>query len=441
MRFTKNKVGKNLWIATALAAVFLPSSLWGQAASPEEIARLQQQVRELQERVNRLEKLLLQQTEVKTAPVPAASAVPAAAAAPAAETQPAAARNDLALYGTVDVTTVLDSSNNKSSSVFPGAVPFHSSDLSASASRIGLRYGGTTVLGARTGGRVEFDFLGGSDPSTPIPRLRHGYVSMEWADRSLVLTAGQTSDVVGPVGSDSIAFPSESYTGDLGSRRPLVSLSHRTGLGESFGLKTIVAVGKTYTHIDDSTLPADLQNLGVWVFQPAICLEFPAPGGQKGRLDLFGSYGRKSFTRASIGETTRLENWVFGGDFELPLGRLFTARGEIWRGVAQDLYRFSPEPARITDAAVLLQGGWASLTWTPSRLMRLNGGFGTERPTEQSGYIRQTARSSSFFWNLFYSLHKNMEIGVEASSWWSEQYRSSGIKDRLRLTGAAWYRF
>jgi hypothetical protein len=120
---------------------------------------------------------------------------------------PAAPANDfsVSLYGFIRTDYIFDS--RKSASVrednlnlYPNDVVLDKngkdqnaasqSDFLSVTSRFGVKAKGPDVWGAKMSGTLEGDFFGNTEASIGLLRLRHAYVSMDWAKTSL--TMGQT---------------------------------------------------------------------------------------------------------------------------------------------------------------------------------------------------------------------------------------------------------
>jgi hypothetical protein len=65
-----------------------------------------------------------------------------------------------------------------------------SSNLSAIASRLGVKIAGPEIFGAKTGGNIEFDFGGIVKTEPTLFRIRHAYMSLNWEKSQLLV--GQT---------------------------------------------------------------------------------------------------------------------------------------------------------------------------------------------------------------------------------------------------------
>ena len=65
-----------------------------------------------------------------------------------------------------------------------------SSNLSAIASRLGVKIAGPEIFGAKTGGNIEFDFGGIVKTEPTLFRIRHAYMTLNWEKSQLLV--GQT---------------------------------------------------------------------------------------------------------------------------------------------------------------------------------------------------------------------------------------------------------
>ncbi len=93
------------------------------------------------------------------------------------------------------------------------------SEMTARISRIWLKVGGPTFLGAKTGALIEADFLGGnaSNNEEGNLRMRHAYGTMDWKNTQILF--GQFWDIFGPAAASTVDFRQGSTFGTPNSPR------------------------------------------------------------------------------------------------------------------------------------------------------------------------------------------------------------------------------
>lgn len=347
----------------------------------------------------------------------------------------------LAVYGRVDLVFLWDSNNSplgRDSEL--GAFTFRTEDFSVSGSRLGTRFGDARLLGATASGQIEFDLKGGGTRTSPRPRLRLAAVDLTWSDRDLVVSVGQSADVIGQFSADAISFPSESFLGDIGNRRPQIKVAKGLALSSSTKLSLQGSIGIAETTIDDASLPSALQNPSVPIGQARAAVEWKGNAVGDGVIGFWGAGGRKSFDWASTGQTVEMKTWTVGLDVAVPVGRRMSLVGEVWHGITMDLYRYAPSSSALSQTGTIMTGGWGAVTVQPTRRWTLNVGGGFEQP-ENSGEAPDAYPARSWFGNVYYEATAKVRIGAEVSYWSSDRYRADGVRDKVRVTTEFLYQF
>ena len=348
----------------------------------------------------------------------------------------------IVVYGTVDLIATHDSNNSPlgRESDF-GAFAFSTTDVSAASSRLGVRFGGSQLFGAEVTGRVEFDFRGGGSRSSPRPRLRFAVIDLAWRRHDLTVSIGQTDDVIGQVSTGTIAYPAESFIGDIGSRRPQVAVRKGFRLDDRLKLVAQGSAGMVEAAIDDATLPEDLKRPTVPLGQGRAALEWAGNALGDGMAGAWGSYGRSSAVWASTGMQITLRTWTAGLDVQVPIGKRLLLASEYWRGITLDLYRFAPSSPDLSAPGTLMNGGWVSLKGLPAPKITVEGGIGFERPEvpDTEGVRAEPARS--WFGTVGYNASEHVRVRFECSIWSSDRYRADGVRDKTRISSEIVYRF
>ncbi|GFE59877.1 hypothetical protein [Geobacter sp. AOG2] len=124
---------------------------------------------------------------------------------------------------------------------FPIAGSKDESLFSAKQSRIWMKVGGPTFLGAKTNALIEMDFWGGSSASNEMAnvRMRHAYGSLDWANTQVLF--GQFWDIFGAAAADTIDFRLGGTTGNPANPRvPQIRLTQKLNLGSGNTLKFVL---------------------------------------------------------------------------------------------------------------------------------------------------------------------------------------------------------
>jgi hypothetical protein len=296
------------------------------------------------------------------------------------------------------------------------------------------------LLGAVASGRLEFDLKGGGSRTSPRPRLRLAAVDLTWKNRDLVVSVGQSADVIGLLSADAISFPSESFLGDIGNRRPQVKITKRFAASSNTKVSLQGSVGIAETMIADESLPSELQTPSVPLGQARAAVEWNGNAIADGVIGFWGAGGRKSFAWASTGQSVEMKTWTVGLDLAVPVGRRVALAGEVWHGITMDLYRHAPALSALSQPGTIMTGGWGAVTVQPTRRWTINIGGGFENP-DTSGATSEVYPARSWFGNVYYEATPKVRIGAEVSYWSSDRYRADGVKDKARLTTEFLYQF
>ncbi|HVO59598.1 MAG TPA: hypothetical protein VMT53_01615 [Terriglobales bacterium] len=253
-------------------------------------------------------------------------------------------------------------------------------------SLLGLEAFGPDLAGAKTSAEVQFDFAGGfsgvpNGVNFGIVRLRTATLHLDWANTSVV--AGQDNLFFAPLSPTSLASlaqPALSYSGNLWSWTPQIRVAHRFTLDQNSAITLQGGVLDPLT----GQLPASNY--------------FRAPqAGELSGVPAFGSriaYTNKSFGEpftVGIGGYYSRENWGFGRtidawagttDISVPLGHLFSATGEFYRGRAIGGLGAAQSRSMVwsgdlsTPNAVVRglddMGAWAQLKFKPLSKLEFN---------------------------------------------------------------------
>jgi hypothetical protein len=405
---------------------------------------------ELRHRLEAIEALLSNQGKTAlpppepVAPAPVAAALPVPPA-PAAEIPK---KPPIKVYGNIE----LDLTHDSNDSAVGGSLHTFGNttfDLSPRPSRVGVIFNGPRAGGLDLSGKVETDFnTAGASVSSPYIRLRHGFFTAKSDQRRVSLLFGQTDDIVGGITQvDSISFPTEAFTGDIGNRRPQIRAETWFNAGSKLLFRLQAALAQTSNAADPL-----LANQAYWsgeaidVHVPTIlwraAAEFPCFSGRKTSfLAAFGNWGRKT-VETHPGTEIKVTTWSVGGEAQVWVSPSLLLMGEIWTGAVMDLYRLNIVTVdnlgspRVDTTESL--GGWGSLTWWLRPNIRANLGGGFDLPAH-NGQSDNT--SYTWFWNVFYDFDAHWEVGIEYSRWFNAYPGPDGIKTKNRYQATFLYRF
>ncbi|PKQ65540.1 hypothetical protein BZG02_00600 [Labilibaculum filiforme] len=134
-------------------------------------------------------------------------------------------------------------------------------------SRVNAKISGPEILGAKTNGLLEAEFIGNAESDVNGLRLRHAFVNLDWGKTSLLI--GQTWSPL---------FVDEVFPGTVGAnaglpfkafaRNPQLRLTHKTG---HWKLLAAIASERDYTSTGpDGASNKYLRNSGLPIFQALV---------------------------------------------------------------------------------------------------------------------------------------------------------------------------
>jgi len=273
-------------------------------------------------------------------------------------------------------------------------------------SQIGLEIYGPNVAGARTRADVRFDFAGGFENTVNgvnagLVRLQTATVRMDWPHTSVV--GGQDIlffSPLSPTSLASLAIPALSYAGNLWNWTPQLRVEHRFTVSDN---SNVVLQGGILDPVTGEPPPDSYYRVpqaGESSRQPAYASRVAwerSLFGQPLTVGIAGYYSRQNYGFGRI-----VDGWAGMSDWNLPLGRMFSLSGKLYRGravgglgggVGQSVL-FSPAiPEHIQPVDAL--GGWAQLKFRPAPRLEFNTALGEDNPF--ASQVRAFPDSSGYF--------------------------------------------
>ena len=343
------------------------------------------------------------------------------------------------LYGTILLNSFFDTSLNniedvplfaskKGSDPFPNDKSFA---MTARQSRLGLRFEGPEVMGAKVSGQVEVDFFGGKAAlgngiNMDLLRLRLALGRLDWTNFSLV--AGQDWSVFAPLNPTSLAsyaIPAMSASGNPWIRSPQIRAEVRHALSDVSKLQWQIAA--TDPNVGD--------------YQTAQFLTTRSPGiGERGRMPALDSrlgfdntvnghdygvgvsahYGRGKDvgTIGSLNVVQPVDSWGVALDWSLPFSKYLAVTGEAYEGRALGIFSVASGEsvgAVGTSGAhgVLSRGGWAQIQVNFNPKWQLNLAYGIDQPKASELPVGTRDRNQTYMTNLMYKLNSSITFAWE----------------------------
>jgi hypothetical protein len=309
----------------------------------------------------------------------------------------------------------------------PGAEDQDSFNFHPRLTRFGFNYDGPRIGGdggdhggAKLGAKIEIDFQAGGGEARQLMRMRHAYMTVDWAKTRLLV--GQTWDLMSPlyptVNSDTLMW----NAGNLGDRRPQIRgrfmnetagggiLSFEGGLGLSGAIDRQDLDANGVRDGDDGLL----QNL-----QARLAYGRSATG-RRWNVGLSGHFGREE-TEGLIAGHDSFDSSSLSFDFEGKWGKV-GLKGEIWTGSNLDDFRggagqgVNVATGREIDAS----GGWLELGLDLTKVYSLYFGYTVDDPSDED--LPDGGRTRNGAWYLVnrFKIARPFMIGIDYLNWQTE---------------------
>ncbi len=358
---------------------------------------------------------------------------------------------DVQLYGKIKADAAFDTSRTNTGN-FARWVEHestnrddHELNITAKETRLGLRFTGPNVGGAKTSGLLEIDFYGGGAENKATPMLRHAYMQMEWAKYGLTLLAGQTWDVISPLNPTTLNYSVQWWAGNIGYRRPQIRLTKVCDLGGGTTLKFETALARSIGHNSDFDPGDSGEDSGLPSFQARASLMFPFLAGRKATVGTSGHYASEEYDTDATGRNQKANSWSANLDFDLPIASWLRFKGEMFTGENLDAYLGGIGQGVVIANDRLTEihgtGGWLAASLGPWGPWSFNVGYSGEF-IDDGDIIDAGARTcnSAIFGNAIYKINSNASVGVEVSRWRTD-YKGEDTGDSLRVQTSFIYQF
>jgi hypothetical protein len=299
--------------------------------------------------------------------------------------------------------------------------------VDAKSTRIGLDVLGPRIAGlnnAQSGGKVEFDFQGGSglQENKGSVLLRHAY--WEVKDDEFRLLAGQTWDVISPLWPNTIMYTVYWGAGNIGYRRAQFRAERYVAFSDEL---LLTMQGSINGDIIADFAPAGITAVGDQSSWPVVEGRTALTFGPRGpnchpiTLGVSGHIGeqRFRFSAPPPAEQRSARTWSFNVDLKAPITDRFGMQGEyqigddlstFYGGILQG-YNFAQRRA-IYDT-----GGWIELwyDWTPRWHSHV--GYTLDDPLNSDISFGGRTYNHAIWGNVIYDVTKQFLLGLEVSQW------------------------
>jgi hypothetical protein len=303
--------------------------------------------------------------------------------------------------------------------------------IDARRTRVGLNVEGPRIPWlncARSGGRLEIDFHGSFIvENKPGVLLRHAY--WEAKDETFRLLIGQTWDVISPLYPNTLMYSVGWAAGNLGYRRTQFRLERYLACSDLVLLTVQGSLNQDIVSDLDAAPDVDREPVDWPVLEGRTTITL-GPRGPHCRPITFGvsgHIGEQGFDfRANSGppnflppaDDARIGTWSLNADVHVPITSRLGIQGEFFYG--ENLGTFLGGIARgvcpCRRDGIRSVGGWGEVwyDWTPR--LHSHVGFTIDDPVD-SDLLTGRKYNHQIFGNVSYDVTKNLNAGLELSSW------------------------
>jgi hypothetical protein len=306
--------------------------------------------------------------------------------------------------------------------------------MTARQSRIGLRYTGSQIAGARISGQAEIDFFGGkagfvNGINFDLVRLRLAFGRLEW--NNVAFEAGQDWSVFAPLNPTSlaeVAIPALSASGNLWIRTPQLRVELNKDVSDTTRIRFQIAavdpdVGDYNTAVFASTRTPGIGERGRY---PAVDSRLGLTTKAEDREFAFGvssHYGRgKNAGTIGTGTTTfqvGVDSWGVAIDYSLPFSKLFTFSGEWFVGRALGIFSGALSESVLPvgtpggQRGVETSGGWSQAQFNFNPKWQMNLAYGIEAERNREVRTGDRNKNQTYLGNVIYKYNPRVNFALE----------------------------
>ncbi len=306
-------------------------------------------------------------------------------------------------------------------------------------SRFGFNLKGEGYGNVNVGAKAEVDLYGaGGGENKAELLLRHAYFWVE--SNGFKLLAGQNWDMVSPLNPSTLNYAVLWGCGNLGYRRPQVSLWYNFPAGNQFD----VTIGAgAFRNIGDDLISLSLAAGGESADGADDGTDSGIPNAQ-GIFDCKYSWAEKGYFQFGVsglwgqlkaetdaGNSADYESWAYAGHFQLAFPQGFGFSGEYYTGQNTGGFNGGIGLASTVDG-VEAKGGWVS-AWAPvSPKFKVSAGYGFDDPEDNDIADNTRAKNTCYYGNIVYTIVPQASVGLEVAQWETE-FKAADAAKNLRV--------
>lgn len=315
-------------------------------------------------------------------------------------------------------------------------------NASANRSRIGVKINGPEFDSAETTGLFEGDFFGGGEEHKAQFRMRHAFMQLHYPEQDLTFLAGQTYDIISPLIPPTLNFTTGYWVGNLGFRRPQFRISKGWHTQDGSAFTVTGGFSRTIGEISGFD-PGDTgEDAGFPTLQGHIAYSAPLWMDDPFVIGISGHWGQEEYDINVFGNNRDLDTWSANVDVTLPLTEKMAFTSEAWIGENLDTYvgGINQGINTLTLDEISAYGGWSALTFGPYHDWTFNIGATLDDPDDEDLPSGGRTQNLSYFTNSIWQMNDALQVGLELS-YWETDFINNDNGDAYRIQTSMKYKF
>lgn len=316
--------------------------------------------------------------------------------------------------------------------------------MTARQTRLGMRYQGPTVAGARITGQAEVDFLGGKAAlgngiNMDLLRLRLAFGRLDW--KNVSLEAGQDWAVFAPLNPTTLAefaIPGLSASGNPWIRMPQIRAEFHGNATDTTRIQFQVAaidpdIGDFNTAVFTTGRTPGIGERGRY---PGVDTRLGVTTRASDRDFAFGfsshySRGKNAGPLGGLTVQTPVDSWGTAIDYALPFTKVFGFSGEWYVGNALGIYSVASGESVLPvgtpgQNGVRSLGGWSQLQFNFNPRWQSNLAYGIDADRNRDLRTGDRNKNQTYMFNVIYKLTPTVNFAWEwrrfLTSWKNQRF-------------------
>lgn len=311
--------------------------------------------------------------------------------------------------------------------------------MTAQNTRLGCKLISPQSNDGKVFANLELDFFDTSSDNSQKPRMRHAFFELQHPKWSLL--AGQTWDVFGPLGPDTLNTNGYMwFAGNVGFRRPQIRLTNNM---DCLGNKIVTQVSLN-RNIGISNSSVDTgENYGLPIIEGRAAYTFPL-FTKKSTIGVAGLWGKERYNRFDgINDNNyTVAQESLGIDLFIPCTDQLSFKGELYAGSNVDAFLggIGQGLNTVKEKGISAKGGWSQASYLLNEKHTINLGYGQDNAQEDDLNLGNRSKNEVFYGNLMCALAKDVKMGLEYAHF-QTKYAQLGKGINNRITASLIYTY